>query len=67
MEIEPALQRLAAKYGVAITRIHIDEDRAAWTRYWDKIPVIEIDGQPTLYEPIPLDALKAAIQRATKS
>ena len=66
-ELEPTLQRIAAQYHAAITRINIDEDRVAWQRYWDRIPVIEIDGQPTLYEPIAPDMLRAAIRRATKS
>jgi hypothetical protein len=63
-EIEPALLKYAAQYGLPVARVNIDEDKAAWTKYWDKIPVIEIDGQPTLFEPIPPALLKTAIQRA---
>lgn len=66
-EVEPLLARLAAQHRVAVTRVNIDEDRDARLRYWDKIPVIEIDGQPTLYEPIAPDALQQAIIRAARS
>lgn len=54
----------AAQYHVAVKHINIDEDKAAFARYWDKIPVIEIAGGPTLYEPIGREVLKKAIREA---
>ena len=64
-EIEGPLLRYAAQYGLRVTAINIDQDSAAFKLYWDKIPVIEIDGQLTLYEPIPLTELKAALKKAS--
>ncbi|MCL5276156.1 MAG: glutaredoxin family protein [Chloroflexi bacterium] len=63
-EIEPALLRYAAEFGAQVTHVNIDEDKAAHARYWDKIPVIEIEDHVTLYEPITPPALRVAIQRA---
>ncbi len=63
-EIEEPLRAYAAQYGLPINSVNIDEDRAAWTRYWDKIPVIEIDEGTIFYEPIPRQALHDAIRRA---
>ncbi|HEY3342612.1 MAG TPA: glutaredoxin family protein [Anaerolineae bacterium] len=66
-EIEGPLLTYAAQYGVQVNFVNIDEDKAAWARYWDKIPVIEIDAQTILYEPIAPDTLRAAIGRLKKS
>jgi hypothetical protein len=63
-EIEAPLLRYAAEFGAQVVHVDIDEDRAAYARYWDKIPVIEIEGHATLYEPITPEALHAAIRRA---
>ena len=65
-EIEGPLMTYAARYGVQVIFVNIDEDKAAWARYWDKIPVIEIDAQTILYEPIVPETLRIAIQRASK-
>ena len=65
-EIEVPLLSYAAQYGLRVTHVNIDEDKAAFILYWDKIPVIEIDGQPTLYEPIDPTILKAALQKVAK-
>jgi thiol-disulfide isomerase/thioredoxin len=66
-EIEGPLLRYAAEYSVQVRFVNIDEDKAAWARYWDKIPVIEIDAQTVLCEPISLDVLRAAIRRLKES
>ena len=66
-EIEPVLLQVAAQYEAQVTRINIDDNREAWARYWDKIPVIEIVGQVILYEPITPGALKQAIQNAMRA
>ncbi len=63
-EVEGPLRDYAAQYGVPVNAVNIDEDRAAWARYWDKIPVIEIDAQTVLYEPISRKELRDAIRRA---
>lgn len=60
-EIEGPLTQLAAARGAQITRVNIDEDRAALRKYWDKIPVIEIEGGPTLTAPIDPQTLAAAL------
>jgi thiol-disulfide isomerase/thioredoxin len=66
-EIEGPLLRYAAEYGVQVNFVNIDEDKTAWARYWDKIPVIAIDAQTILYEPISPAALRAAIWRLKES
>ena len=63
-EIEGPLMKYAAQYNAQVTRVNIDEDKEAHERYWDKIPVIYIEGHAILYEPITPAALKAAIQQA---
>jgi thiol-disulfide isomerase/thioredoxin len=63
-EIEGPLLRFAAQYRVTVEHVNIDEDKTAFALYWDKIPVIEIVGQVTLYEPIAQDVLRKAIQKA---
>ena len=65
-EIEGPLLSDAKRYGLTVQHVNIDEDKAAWARYWDKIPVIEIDGGPTLFEPIAPAVLRAAIQKAAR-
>ena len=66
-EIEGPLMTYAAQYGVQVNFVNIDEDKSAWARYWDKIPVIEIDAQMILYEPIDKGTLRAAIRRLKES
>jgi thiol-disulfide isomerase/thioredoxin len=66
-EIEGTLMAYAAQYAAQVTRVNIDEDRAAHQRYWDKIPVIEIVGHSILMEPITPAALKAALHSADKA
>jgi thiol-disulfide isomerase/thioredoxin len=66
-EIERPLMAYAAQYGVQVRIVNIDEDKVAWERYWDKIPVIEIDAQTILYEPISHRALRDAIRGAGKT
>jgi hypothetical protein len=63
-EIEGPLLRYSAEFGAQVTHVNIDEDRTAHARYWDKIPVIEIDGGDTLYEPITAAALREAMMQA---
>jgi thiol-disulfide isomerase/thioredoxin len=60
-EIEGPLMQYATQYRVRVKHVNIDEDKAAFTLYWDKIPVIEIAGGPTFFEPISRDALRKAI------
>ncbi|MGQ9813726.1 MAG: glutaredoxin family protein [Candidatus Roseilinea sp.] len=63
-EIEGPLAQLAAAHNTEIARVNIDEDRAALRRYWDKIPVIEIEGGPTLSAPIDPQTLAAALAQS---
>lgn len=63
-EIEAPLARLAAAHNAEIARVNIDADRAALRQYWDKIPVIEIEGGPTLTAPIDPEALATALARS---
>lgn len=65
-EIEGPLTQLAAAHGAQITRVNIYEDRAALRKYWDKIPVIEIEGRPPLTAPIEPQALSAALTGSVK-
>ncbi len=63
-EIEWPLAQLAAAHNAQIVRVNIDEDRAALRQYWDKIPVIEIEGGSTLTAPIDPQTLAAALARS---
>ena len=60
-EVEVPLMQYAKQYGVQVQHVNIDEDKAAFALYWDKIPVIAITGGLTFFEPIPHDALRKAI------
>jgi hypothetical protein len=63
-EIEGPLMQLATARNAEVARVNIDEDRVALRNYWDKIPVIEIEGGPTLAAPIDPQALAAALARS---
>jgi len=62
-EIEVPLLQYARQYSVKVKYINIDEDKTAYGLYWDKIPVIEIAGGPTFFEPISQGELKNAISK----
>jgi hypothetical protein len=66
-EIARPLGRLAARHGARIARVNIDEDREARRRYWDKIPVIEIEGGPVLCAPIDEAELERVLASMTAS
>ena len=63
-EVEVPLMQYAKQYRVPVKHINIDEDKAAFALYWDKIPVIEIAGGPTFFEPISREILRRAIRES---
>ncbi len=51
-DVKAVLERLAQEYGLAIEVVDITQDTGLWERYWDAIPVVEIEGGPTLVSKI---------------
>ena len=56
------LRPLAERYGVEVQAINIEDDDAAYERWWDAIPVI-VAGPAVLRAPIDWSALRTALQQ----
>jgi glutaredoxin len=64
-DAKAVLERLAGEYGLVVETVDITQDPDLWERYWDVIPVLEIEGGPTLASKITEHRLRRALERAT--
>ena len=64
-DVEDVLDVLAEHHPLAVQRINITSDAEIYSRYWSKIPVVEI-GDTLLQAPINVRALQAAIIAAER-
>ncbi len=55
---------LPREYDIDLVETDITLDQALFKQYWDKIPVLVIDGRTTLAEPIALADVRAALDTA---
>ncbi len=51
------------EFDFTIEQVDISKDAALWEKYWDKIPVIEIDGRTMLRAPIRTAEVRAALKK----
>lgn len=56
------LQELRGAYDLAIEEIDITTDRTLFKKYFEKIPVLFIDGRTTLAAPIRIEDVRAALK-----
>ena len=56
------LHELRNEFDLTIEEIDIAGDREFFIKYFDKIPVLEIDHRSTLAAPIHFDAVRAALK-----
>jgi glutaredoxin len=52
---------LSREYDFHLVETDISLDSALFKQYWDKIPVLVIDGRTTLAEPIAMADVRAAL------
>ncbi len=64
-DVEEVLDLLAEQHSLAVQQIDITQDADVYSRYWSKIPVIEI-GDTLLQAPIDARALQAAVIAAER-
>jgi glutaredoxin len=60
-EAEATLQRLRGKIRFDLEIVDIEADPAAYARYWDRIPVVAVDGEEVASAPLDEQRLKAAL------
>ena len=64
-DVEEVLDALAERHPLAVQRIDITRDAEIYSRYWSKIPVVEI-GSITLQAPIDPRRLQAVVLHAVR-
>jgi glutaredoxin len=58
---EVVLRRLQAKIRFDLDLVDINEDNALFRRFWDRIPVVMVDGQEVVAAPMDEKGLAAAL------
>jgi glutaredoxin len=56
------LHELRPEFDLTIEEIDISGERELFKKYFDKIPVLQIDQRVTLAAPIHIDAVRAALR-----
>ncbi len=56
------LTQLQNEFALTIEEINIENDRALFKQYFDKIPVLLIDQRTTIAAPIRAEAVRAALK-----
>ncbi len=44
-KVKPILARVGATYPLQVEEFDITRDEAVYAKYWDKIPVLHVDGE----------------------
>lgn len=65
-DTEELLDLLSARHQLAVQAIDITRDAEVYSRYWSKIPVVQI-GDTMLQAPIDRRSLQAAVDRAEQA
>lgn len=63
-EAQALLERLATEYDLNLIFIDITQDLKVWERYWNLIPVIEIENGPRLESKVSEAELRRLLDRA---
>ena len=62
-EAEAMLRRIGGKIRFALVIVDIDADSSAHAKYWDRIPVITVDGEEVAAAPLNERHLASALRR----
>lgn len=60
-EAEDVIVRVAADLGVGWAKLSIDDDSDLHERYWERIPVVLVDGQPHTFWRVSERRLRGAL------
>lgn len=61
VEAEGVLRKLQQEIQFALDVVDIESDERLFNRYWDKVPVVAVDGKEVAGAPIDAGSLRAAI------
>jgi len=56
------VERECRRAGVALVEVSIDDDPELHARYWDRIPVVEVDGEPVESLRVDADRLRTRLR-----
>ena len=62
-EAEAMLRRIAGRIQFEFSIVDIDADSAAQAKYWERIPVVVVDGEEVAAAPLNERRLALALQR----
>ena len=62
-EAEAMLRRIAGRIQFEFSIVDIDADSAAQAKYWDRIPVVVVDGEEVAAAPLNERRLALALRR----
>ncbi len=62
-EAEAVVERVAGDLGVTWGKKSIDDDPALRERYWERIPVVLVDGRPHSFWTVSEERLRGALTR----
>lgn len=66
-EARNAIKNLPSKYQLAVTEIDVDDSQEYQSKYGDKVPVLVIDGGPSIESFITEKALRQTLDRLSKN
>jgi glutaredoxin len=61
VEVEGVLRKLQREIQFSLEIVDIESDKGLFDRYWDKVPVVVVDGKEVAGAPIDARRLRAAI------
>ncbi len=61
VEAEGVLRRLQREIQFSLEVVDIESDKRIFDRYWDKVPVVAVDGKEVAGAPIDARRLRAVI------
>ncbi len=56
------VERECRRAGVPLVEVSVDDDPELHARYWDRIPVVEVDGEPVEQLRVDADRLRARLR-----
>jgi glutaredoxin len=62
-EAEAMLRRIGGKIQFELAIVDIDAETSAYAKYWDRIPVVALDGEEVAAAPLNERELISALQR----
>ena len=62
-EAEAMLRRIASRIQFEFSIVDIDADNSAYQKYWDRIPVVKVDGEEMAAAPLSERQLASDLRR----